>query len=359
MNNIMLIAKREVMARLQSKGFTIPMVLMILAVVLMALAGGIIPKLMQSDGDSDTTAVAVVGQAHKALPEKGFEAHPADTREQAEQMVKSGDVDAAVVFKNESSPAEVIGLEEAPDDLVTALTVAPKTTLIDPVSKNPGVAYLVSIAFGAVFMMSAITFGTLIAQSVVEEKSSRIVEILLATVTPRELLAGKILGNCVLAVSVIVAMVGLSSVAMLVSGQELLFGEMGTALLWFAVLFIAGFVLLATLYSATAALVSRQEDVSSVTSPIMMLIMIPYILVIVYNSNPTALAVMSYIPFSAPVGMPMRLYLGIAQWWEPVLSLAIMLATVAIVLAFAARIYENSILRVGSRVKLGDAMKNA
>ena len=52
-----------------------------------------------------------------------------------------------------------------------------------------------------------------------------------------------------------------------------------------------------------------------------MLVMIPYFLVIFFNDNPTVLAIMSYVPFSAPVGMPMRVFLGIAEWWEPFLSL--------------------------------------
>lgn len=123
-------------------------------------------------------------------------------------------------------------------------------------------------------------------------------------------MAGKVLGNSILAIGVIILIVGLSVVSMLVTGQELLFGEVGMSLLWFAILFLAGFVLLATLYASIAALVSRQEDIGSVTSPLMMLVMIPYFLVIFFNTNATVLAVMSYVPFSAPVGMPMRVYPG-------------------------------------------------
>ena len=82
----------------------------------------------------------------------------------------------------------------------------------------------------------------------------------------------------------------------------------------------------------------------------------PYIAIIMFNTNVKVLAIMSYIPFSAPVGMPMRLYLGIAEWWEPIVSLGVLFAATAIVWWFGARIYERSILRTGAKVKLKDAL---
>jgi ABC-2 type transport system permease protein len=85
--------------------------------------------------------------------------------------------------------------------------------------------------------------------------------------------------------------------------------------------------------------------------------MIPYFAVIFFNDNPVVMTVMSYIPFSAPVGMPMRLFLGEAQWWEPLMSLAVLIATTAVVVALGSRIYSNSLLRTGSRVKLREALK--
>ena len=85
--------------------------------------------------------------------------------------------------------------------------------------------------------------------------------------------------------------------------------------------------------------------------------MIPYFAVIFFNDNPTVMAVMSYIPFSAPVGMPLRLFLGTAEWWEPLVSLVVLIASTAVVVALGSRIYSNSLLRTGSRVKLKEALK--
>ena len=250
----------------------------------------------------------------------------------------------------------VLGSDSTPVGLVQALSASPQVELLKPTTENPMLAYFIAIAFGIVFMMSAITFGTTIAQSVVEEKQTRIVEILLATVSARSILAGKILGNSILALGQVVAIAALTSVGMLATGQDLLLGELGTALIWFAILFAFGFVLLASLYAALASLVSRQEDVASAVSPVMWLVMIPYIAIIMFNTNVKVLAIMSYIPFSAPVGMPMRLYLGTAEWWEPVVSLGILVVAIAIVWWLGARIYERSILRTGAKVKLKDAL---
>lgn len=134
-------------------------------------------------------------------------------------------------------------------------------------------------------------------------------------------------------------------------------GGLGSPLVWFAVFFLFGFVLLASLFAAAAALVSRQEDIGSTTMPITMLVMAPYILVIIFNDNPpVVMTILSYVPFSAPVAMPVRLFVGEAQWWEPLLSLVILLATCVAAILVAAKIYENSLLRMGARVKLAEAL---
>jgi ABC-2 type transport system permease protein len=101
------------------------------------------------------------------------------------------------------------------------------------------------------------------------------------------------------------------------------------------------------------------EDTGPVLTPVMMLVMIPYFMVVVFNDNSLVLTVMSYVPFSAPVGMPVRLFLGEASWWEPLLSLGILAVSAVVVIAIGARIYERSVLRTGRRVKLTEALSKA
>ncbi|MBO1901233.1 ABC transporter permease [Leucobacter weissii] len=349
-----LVAEREITTKLRSKPFLIATGLLLLLVLAGVLFSGF---LANNGGIGGPTVVASVDGAGAGLDAAGFEVTEAADRAAAEELVLGGEVDAAVVPGGDTAVGlTVLAKDSPPTDLLQVLSASPSVELLDPTTNNPFLAYLIAIGFGLVFMMSAITFGSTIAQSVVEEKQTRIVEILLATISARTMLAGKILGNSILALGQVVAIVALASVGMLATGQDLILGELGSSLIWFGILFAFGFVLLAAMFAALAALVSRQEDIASVTSPVMWLVMLPYIAVIFFNDNPQALAIMSYIPFSAPVGMPMRLYLGTAEWWEPLLTLGILALAIAAVLWIGARIYSNSILRTGSRVKLSEAL---
>lgn len=357
---VWIVAEREITTRLRSKAFLVSTGILLFLVLASVVFGGFMAK-TGGFGGGEPVKVAVVGEATAAVEQTDFDITAVEDREAAEALLRAGEVEAALLPGGDTALNLTMLVDGTPPmDVMNAITVSPTIELLpseDPEAGNPFLAYIISIAFGIVFMMSAVTFGTTIAQSVVEEKQTRIVEILLATVNARTMLAGKILGNSILALGQVVVIAALASVGMLATGQDLLLGELGLALIWFAVLFAFGFVLLATLYAALASLVSRQEDIGSVTSPVMMLVMLPYIAIILFNSNPQALAIMSYIPFSAPVGMPMRMYLGTAEWWEPILSLGVLAASIALVLWIAARIYENSILRTGARVKLGEALK--
>ena len=349
-----LVAEREITTKLRSKAFLISTGVLLLLVLGTVLFGGISSKMGGFGGE---TKVAVVAETADHVNSEAFEVVKVADRAAAEQAVLSEKVDAAVVPGGDTPVGlTVLAADSPPMSLVQALSASPQVELLKPTTENPMLAYFIAIAFGIVFMMSAITFGTTIAQSVVEEKQTRIVEILLATVSARTILAGKILGNSILALGQVIAIAALTSVGMLATGQDLLLGELGTALIWFAILFAFGFVLLASLYAALASLVTRQEDVATAVSPVMWLVMIPYIAIIMFNTNVKVLAIMSYIPFSAPVGMPMRLYLGTAEWWEPVVSLGILVVAIAIVWWLGARIYERSILRTGAKVKLKDAL---
>ncbi|MBK0421861.1 ABC transporter permease [Leucobacter sp. CSA2] len=355
-----IVAEREITTRLRSKAFLISTGVLLLLVLVSVVGSGLLAKAGPIGGPAKVAVTEEVASdpATAALQTDAFATTTVADRAAAEELVRSGKVEAAVVAGGDTPVhLTVLAKDSAPSDLMMSLSAQPAVTLLEPTGTNPMVGYFIAIGFGLVFMMSAMTFGTTIAQSVVEEKQTRIVEILLATVSAPTLLAGKILGNSILAFAQVALIATLASVGMLATGQDLLMGELGGALIWFAILFAFGFVLLAALYAALASLVSRQEDIGSVTSPVLMLVMFPYIGVILFNDNPQMLAIMSYIPFSAPVGMPMRLYLGTAEWWEPILSLGILAVSIAVVLWIGSRIYSNSILRTGARVKLADAIK--
>jgi ABC-2 type transport system permease protein len=352
-DSVALIAGREIMMRFRSKAFLISTGVLMLAVLASVVLGSVF------GAQSETTKVAVVAGASGVVDgNEALEPVAVSDRDEAERMLRAGEVDA-IVAPAASDPLgiTVIGLDSPPTSVVRALSVQPTVELLDPAATDPTLAYLVAFGFGLVFFMSALTFGTTISQSVVEEKQTRVVEILLSTVSARALLTGKVIGNSIMAFAQIIAIAVLAVLGLILTGQRVLIGGLGASVIWFIVFFAIGFVMLAALFAATSAMVSRAEDIGSVTTPVTMLVMIPYFLVIFFNDNPTVLAIMSYVPFSAPVGMPMRVFLGEAQWWEPILSLLILLATTALAVSIGERIYRNSLLRTGARVKLADALR--
>ena len=349
---VRLVSAREIQARIRSKAFVVSALILIGMVVASIVVGVIVSK---ATADY-TTPVAVVDGV--SLPTTGgLDVTESASVADAERLVTKGDVDAAIVPSDDPLGYKVVGLDEAPSEVVSALSVTPRIELLDPDALPGGLVYLIAIAFGVVYFASAVTFGQSIAQSVVEEKSTRVVEILMSAIPARALLAGKVLGNSIMAFAQIVAVAVAAIVTLAVTGQDNMFAMLGPSILWFIGFFAIGFVLLASLFAAAAVLVSRQEDVGSVTTPVMMLVMIPYFLIIVAYDNPTILGIMSYVPFSAPIGMPMRIFLGTAEWWEPILSLVIVAASVVAVVVIGARVYENALLRTGSRVKLSEALR--
>lgn len=353
-SGIFLVAEREIGSKLRSKAFLISTGILLLIALAGVLIGGFMSK------NTSETKIAVTAETAQAVQGvAGLAPTEVADPTAAEKLVREGKVEAALIPApgDTAFGYEIVALKSAPNSLQGLLAKTPKVTILEPDTTNPLLRYLVAIGFGVVFLMAASTFGMTMAQSVVEEKSTRVVELLLAAIPARVLLAGKVLGNTVLAMAQILALAAIAMVGLIVTGQNTVLEGLGAPLVWFAVFFLFGFVLLASLFAAAAALVSRQEDIGSTTMPITMLVMAPYILTIIFNDNPVVMTILSYIPFSAPVAMPVRLFVGDAQWWEPLLSLVILLVACVAAILVAAKIYENSLLRMGGRVKLLEALK--
>lgn len=351
-NGIWLVAEREIGSKLRSKPFLISTGILLLIALVGVLLSGF------ASANPEATRVAATSQtasAVEALPDVEVTVVP--DRAAAEELVRSGDVETAVVPGEGPVGLSVIALQDAPRSIVMGLAQTPGVEILEPATTNPMLRYIIAIGFGLVFLLAASTFGGTIAQSVVEEKQTRVVELLLSAIPARTLLAGKVVGNTILAMGQILALAAIATVGLTVTGQREVLSSLGAPILWFTEFFLFGFVLLAALFAAAASMVSRMEDIGSTTTPLTMLVMAPYILVIVFNDNPLVLTIMSYVPFSAPVGMPMRLFVGEAQWWEPLLSLAILLASCVAAIVVGAKIYENSLLRMGARVKLSEALR--
>ncbi|AMT92426.1 ABC transporter permease [Brevibacterium linens] len=349
-----LVIEREIMVRLKSKAFMVSTILSIVLFGVLVGVSGALPSLFSS-----TDKVAVTSAGAKAIEGiDDIEPVAVADVDEAKALINSEKVEAAVVESGDSpTGVAVLSLRSAPESLIGSLSLTPEVELLDPDAPDPALTYFIGLGLGLVFFMAAMTFGNTIASSVVEEKQSRIVEILLASTSARVLMFGKVIACTILAF----AQIGLTAIAVLagaaISGNDLVLGKVAEPIAWFIPLFIVGFIMVAALYAAAASMVSRTEDLPSTSTRIMMLIFLPYMGVIIFSSNETVMAVLSYIPFSAAVAVPMRVFLGTIEWWEPLVSLLILIVTTLLALLLATRIFERSILKSGPKLSWGQALK--
>jgi ABC-2 type transport system permease protein len=230
-------------------------------------------------------------------------------------------------------------------------------------SEKYGPEYAVAMVALVLLLIVLITGCQMIAMGVVEEKSSRVVEILLATIKPTQLLAGKILG---------VGAYGLFQVAVLggaIVGSLIACGlvdqidvPLGGPLALLLVWFLLGYTVFALLFGAVASLVSRQEDIGAVTTPLTFLVLGPYyvsMFLVPEQPDSNLVRILSEIPILSPFMMPMRDALGSVPAWEMGLAILLTIATIPGLVWIAARIYRRGVLHMGTRMKIGDALKRS
>lgn len=223
---------------------------------------------------------------------------------------------------------------------------------LDPNAAQKTAQTVVGVFVAALLYVSLVVYGQIVAQGVVEEKQNRIVEILLSTVRPRQLLLGKVLGIGLLG---IIQLLIISAVALIAVSrtQVISLPDIGVAAVLSGILwFVLGFVFYALVYAAGGSLVSRQEDLQAVLTPITIVVVGTYLAffwVIANPDNPVGIG-MSMLPALSPVLMPARMASGQAEAWQVVVAVVLSIAATYGMTRLAARIYTNSVLRVGSRI---------
>lgn len=386
---IWLVARREVRTRLATKSFRIISALLALA----ALAGVLLANHL-----GGTTAPLAIGTTEEALSQSvrsvvhdaGMSATVGTVSNllSGEQSLRDGALDALLTPGTDGRAFEVIvyreldpGLQSLFDAIARESTLAqqitalggdpaevaahlaaaqvPVTTLEPPEQRNAA-HFVVAYATGMLMFISLMLGAQIVAQGVVEEKSSRVVEVLLATVKPWELMAGKVLGIGIAILLQVGSVVAVAAIAARFTG--LLTGtglHLGWTLLWALLWFLIGFVTFAVLFAALGSLVSRQEEVGSVVTPVTMLMLVPYFIglsVLPQDPHNSVAGVLSFVPFFAPFLMPIRAALGVAPMWQIWLSLLLSLAALPLLIWLAGRIYRNAVLRTGGRTKVRDAL---
>ena len=379
-----IVARREFVERARDRGFQVST-----AITLLLLVGVIVVSAAFNRPTSYDLVVVgagsevLGGEVRVAADALGFEVRvlALPDRAEAERAVDAGDADAALlngdaIVVRDEPPEQLVGLIQAvslrersrqalvaaglsDDQVDAALLQRPlPVDALEPVdarrSESATVAFVgVLLLYGQLF-----AYGYWVAAGVVEEKSSRVVEVLLATLRPSHLLRGKILGIGLLGLLqlLLIGLVALFA-SNAVGSLEFPSGAiatMGVVLVWF----VLGFFFYAGLFAVAGSIVTRQEDLQTTMTPLTILIIASFIIGLSATGDPdsTLAVVASLLPFSSPLVMPTRIVLGEAAPWEVVASLAISVVSTAALIPIATKIYSRAVLRPG-RVRIRQVLR--
>jgi len=382
-----LVAARDFTVRLRDKGFIISTAITLTVLSTLILLGA------YGGGDAPTYRLGVVrvtDEAITAIEEagagQGIEIFTVPFGDElvATASVRTGDLDALLL-----ADGGLLGLDTVPAELAQIVRdaaargrisaalddagVAPsqieelldrpgvEVRTLEPQDpnrdQNAGIAFVaVLLAYGQLF-----GYGVWVATGVIEEKASRVVEILLSTIRPRQLLAGKIAGIGLLGIVQLVFIATFAITLSLATGAlELPGAAIGIALVVLA-WFVMGFAFYAGLFAVSGSLVSRMEELQNAMVPINLIIFVSFFISIGALQDPgsTLATAASVLPFSSALAMPVRIALGSATAPQIVLSIVLLLAGTAALVPLSARIYSGAVLKTGSRVKLRDAWRSA
>jgi ABC-2 type transport system permease protein len=381
------VARREFVERWRSRAMRASFLVVLVLVVAGAAA------MTLTDDSTPTDDVGLVGARAMALePALGLAGRAEDRetrvhrladRAAAERAVRDGKVDVAIVDghliveEDRSNPAVAVAqraiagqaavtrLEAAGLTREEALeALAPEASPVDVL--EPGAADrerdegMLFVGMLLLFM-ALVVYGQSVASSVAEEKSSRVIELLLTTLAPRRLLAGKVLGVGTLGVTQLAVVCAAGLLTAQIAGGEGLPPSAPETVALVVVWFILGFAFYSVAYAALGALVSRQEDLEATTAPVNLLLVGAYWGAMVATANPdgTWAQIAAFLPPLAPMIVPARMVLGDMGTVGLLAAVAIELVATFALIRVAAGIYERSILRIGAPISLRSALGGA
>lgn len=379
---VYLVGRRELIERGRSKAFIGSLLLTMALIVgtfgLQAFFGGEAQQVKLGSVGEPSAPLRSALEASAAAFGSTLELTTYPDLGSAEQGLRDDRVDAVIV------PPDVAGGEQGAGELIvldgadarlqgviqTAFQVVaqaepvpmPSLRALEPKSAADDAAFFLANIGVVLLFISIFTFGYWVLTGVVEEKQSRVVEVVLATVRPRELLMGKVFGIGILGLIQLVAMVatglGLAIVTDSLELPETTLSALAMLFLWFGL----GYTLYSTAFAALGALASRIEEASNVTTPVMMIAVAAYLVaLLVVPDDPRGLVatIATYVPASAPIVVPMRVALGEIEIWEVVLSGALTIAATYGLFVVGGRVYTGAVLQGGGRMKIRDAWRAA
>ena len=314
------------------------------------------------DENVEVTVVEVDDRAaaESALREDEVDAwlHPTDdgwqlTSESSEQGSLTDVVEVVVQQQVLADNAAEVGTTV--ESLQAGSTVT--TAFLRGDAEKAGVAEAVGFVFVFLFYFAALVFGMQLASSVIEEKQSRIVEIIAAAIPLRHLLAGKVLGNTALAVIQLMVYLVVGLVGLSFTSYKSYVPALSGPTAWFIGFFLAGFIALACLWAVAGSLASRTEDLQATSTPLTMLMLVMFFGGLSLDGRGQVIA--SFVPPVSAVVMPKRILAGGVEWWEPLLALGLLAAFAAVTVWIGERLYRRALLQTGGRVSLRQAWSAA
>lgn len=385
---VWLAARREIAVRGRSTGYRVGLGITLLLVVVLAA----LPRLLGGGGDtytvglagaqSDGLAAALAAQA-QASEDTEIKVTRYGDEAAARAGVAAGEVDAAVVDN-----AKVIVETTLDNDLSVILDIAHRAVATEenlrtagldpgavqralqvdaltevaltPTAEDAGLRRVIATVIIVLLFVLIIQASSMVAMGVVEEKGSRIVEILLSAIRPGQLLAGKAIGLGVLGLLqiLLIAVTGLTAAQLSGAVPELPEGTyqvVALTIVWF----LLGYAFYAVMFASIASLVSRQEEVQGVLTPATMLLMASYVVAFLAVADPagTLTHVLSIVPPFSSMIMPVRAAGVEVPLWETALALGLMVLATLVMLWFGGRIYRRAVLRTGARVRFREVLR--
>ncbi|WP_106849887.1 ABC transporter permease [Blastococcus sp. Marseille-P5729] len=377
------VARREISTKLRDRAYLISMAVFVLIIVAVigfnvlanrggddyqvAVVGGVsqeFEQIAQANAEQAGVAVEFVEVADRAAGEELL-ADDADAVLDGDTLIRDGSLPTALNGILQGAHQSTVMIEQAqaagidPAQLAEVMQVEPLEEQSLSASSGDelqrGIIAMVAVGLAYGMLMMIIQF---VAQGVVEEKSSRVVELLMTTVRPRQLLAGKVLGLGLLGFGQLLFVVGIGVVAAIAGDLVDIPASGWSTILQVLAWFVLGYAFFATLAAAAASLVSRQEDLGSALMPLTFVPMIAFFLAFRVLSTPDdALStVLSMIPGISPTTMPVRAAMTSVPMWQYAIAILLQVIAVYLLVRVAARIYSGALLRTSGKLKVREAL---
>lgn len=374
------VMNREIGVKLRDRAFVLSTVLTVLGIIGLTAFMFFMGERTTSYtvAATDPQSVTVAEAARDSAEDKTTLEVQSASPEEARELLQNEDIDAAVsrsdnewvLTARNSMDASLSGmLSDAAKDVTAQQNAADAGTTTEQLTAGSEVqtrtlsdepdrgvaANVLGFVFAMLFYTAAIIFGMAIANSVLEEKQNRVVEILATAIPVRHILYGKVAGNCLLAYAQIIlyGAVGLLGVSLLGRAESI--GWILQASGWFIGFFVVGFAAQASIWAVLGSLASRTEDLQSNTGPIMS-VLIAALLVGLFAKG-TWLTVASYVPLVSSVAMPVRMLTDTVQWWEPWLALGLCAVFGLIMFRVGERVYQRAVFQGGQALTWRKALR--